>query len=342
MSASPFLSHFSNAITSFPYNPTKISTPFISSSSSKYSFITFSSPPTSGSNSSKIEGRSIEYESEDSYTQSSESIPHSHSTIKAPTAPWMNEPLLVKPNEMESMKPRTKKAFSFGRNGEHPDIALTGKVGGGRGRLAMKKIFKGIEELQETQNFEETSKNPENCKFKFAPGDLWGNGDYESDVEVEENREVAQESLETNGFDIPLSEVEKEVKLKKFPWERGEKMVIRKVKKEKVVTAAELSLDGMLLERLRDEAALIRKWVKVNKAGVTQDVDDQVQFIWRNNELALLKFGIPLCRNMDRAREIIEVRGLFTFHYHCHVKCTGEGSRKLESVPIFEIIECFW
>ncbi|KAI3451781.1 hypothetical protein Pfo_008446 [Paulownia fortunei] len=309
MSGSPFLFHFSNAITPFPYNPTKIPTPFISSGPSKYSFITFSSPPTNGSNNKKIEGRSIEYENQDSYTKSSESVPHLGSTIKAPTAPWMNGPLLVKPNEiLESSKPRTKKDFTFSRNGEHPDIALTGKVGGGRGKVAMKKIFKGIEKLRETQNFEETRKSPEILKFKFAPGDLCGNGDYESDAEVEGNPEEAQESLESNEFDIPLAEAEKEVKLKKMPWERDEKMVIRRVKKEKVATAAELSLDGMLLERLRGEAPMIRKWVKVKKAGVTQAVVDQVYFVWRNNELALLKFDIPLCRNMDRAREIVEMK----------------------------------
>ncbi|PIN24102.1 hypothetical protein CDL12_03157 [Handroanthus impetiginosus] len=64
----------------------------------------------------------------------------------------------------------------------------------------------------------------------------------------------------------------------------------------------------MLLEMLRSEAAVIRKWVKVKKAGVTQAVVDQVHFIWRNNELALIKFDIPLCRNMDRAREIVGLK----------------------------------
>lgn len=221
----------------------------------------------------------------------------------------MNEPLLVKPSEMESMKPRTKKGSSSGRNKKHPDVDLTGKVGGGRGRLAMKKVLRGIENLQDTHNLEEISKTLENKKFKFAPGVLWGNGDYESNVKGEEDHEVVQEKLESDEFDIPLSKVEREVKLKKFPWERDEKMIIRRVKKEKLVTAAELSLDGVLLERLRDEAALIRKWVKVMKAGVTQAVVDQVHFTWRNSELALLKFDIPLSHNMDRAREIIEVSG---------------------------------
>lgn len=310
MSASPFLSHISNAVASFHVHPTKVSTPFISSTSSKYSFITSSSSHNNGSTGRKTEARRTKRESEDSYAQSSESIPHSRSAIKAPTAPWMTEPLFVKPNDMESMKPRTKKGLVVDKkkSEDHPDGDLTGKVGGGRGRLAMKKIFRGFQRLQETQELEATRENHEHCKFKFAPGDLWGNGDYGSDDVVEEKRKAALESLESDELDIPLLEAGKEVNLKKLPWEReDEKMVIRRVKKEKVVTA-ELSLDGMLLERLRHEAALIRKWVKVMKAGVTQAVVDRVHFTWRSDELALLKFDVPLCRNMDRAREIVELK----------------------------------
>ena len=51
----------------------------------------------------------------------------------------------------------------------------------------------------------------------------------------------------------------------------------------------------------------MRTWIKVKKAGVTQDVVDQIKRTWRRNELAMIKFDIPLCRNMDRAREIVEV-----------------------------------
>lgn len=320
MSTSHSLSHFSNAISPFPYNLTKIPTPLITFGPPKFNFIAFSSSPTNGSNSTKVEGRSIEHERLDHHVKSSEPIPHSGSAIKAPTAPWMTRPLLVKSNEiMEFRKPRTNRDCTFGENRIHPDIDLTGKVGGGRGKVAMKKIFKGIKKLQGTQNLEETITSPENLKFKFAPGALWGDGDYENGAEVEENSEEAQESLESNGFDIPLGEVEKEVRLKKMPWERDDRMVIGRVKKEKVATVAELRLDDMLLERLGGEAARIRKWVKVKKAGVTQAVVDQVHFVWRNNELALLKFDLPLCRNMQRALEIVEVRDLYTFHQHCHL-----------------------
>ncbi|EYU44617.1 hypothetical protein MIMGU_mgv1a026522mg, partial [Erythranthe guttata] len=252
----------------------------------------------------------IEHENRDSRKESPEHIPHSRSTIKAPTAPWMNGPLLVKPSEiLESRRTRTRKHFAAGRNdgehtgGGHPDVDLTGKVGGARGKVAMKKIYKGIEKLQDTQNVEEPGKNLENLKFKFAPGALWGDKG-----EVEENTKEARWNLKIDDFDLPFGEAENEAKSKKMPWESDETVVIRRVQKEKVVTSAESSLDPVLLERLKEEAALIRKWVKVKKAGVTQSVVDQVSLFWRNNELALVNFDLPLCRNMDRAREIIEMK----------------------------------
>ena len=98
-----------------------------------------------------------------------------------------------------------------------------------------------------------------------------------------------------------------------MPWEREERVVFRRVKRERErerereVTAAELSLGGELLERLRGEAARMRKWIVVKKAGVTQAVVDQIGLIWRDGELAMLKFDLPLCRNMDRVLEIVEV-----------------------------------
>lgn len=80
------------------------------------------------------------------------------------------------------------------------------------------------------------------------------------------------------------------------------------MKKEKVVSKAELSLDKELLERLRGEAAKMRTWVKVKKAGVTQSVVDEIRLTWRTSELAMIKFYMPLCRNMNRARDIVEMK----------------------------------
>jgi len=192
-----------------------------------------------------------------------------------PTAPWMKAPLLLQPSQvLDLSRPRKEKKSAIDED-EKRYQSLTGKVSGGRGKKAMKKIFERIETLREARDSEEAVKNPEAPDFGFSLEELGGG----------ENSEVGG----------------------KMPWEGDEKVVFRRTKKEKVVTAAELSLDRELLERLRSEAARMRSWVKANKAGVTQAVVDQVHLIWKDNELAMLKFGLPLCRNMDRAREILVV-----------------------------------
>ncbi|XP_027179484.1 chloroplastic group IIA intron splicing facilitator CRS1, chloroplastic isoform X3 [Coffea eugenioides] len=240
------------------------------------------------------------------------------SVIKAPTAPWMQGPLLVEPNQFLNLsdRPRSKKGSNFGRiEDHHPDQALTGKMGAGRGKKEMKKIFKGIKKLQDSKSLEKTHKKPEMVKFIFSPGELSRGGDSTSVEgfisEREDEKMHAQKIVEESEVGFQLGKVEGEGKAKfggKMPWDRGEKLVTWKVKKEKVVTAAELSLDEELLDRLRDEASRMRKWVKVMKAGVTQEVVHRVHAIWKNNELAMLKFDLPLCRNMDRAQEILEMK----------------------------------
>ncbi|CAI9758403.1 unnamed protein product [Fraxinus pennsylvanica] len=219
----------------------------------------------------------------------------------------MKGPLLVEPNRiMKFTKSRPRKDSTLDKIEEHPDKVLAGQVSGVRGKKAMKEIFRGFEKLQETENLEEIQKDPENVKFRFALGELWENAIFENVVGVQEDSEAAQKSLESIEFDIPFGEVENEGKLKKMRWERDERMVIRWVKKEKEVTTAELVLDGVLLKRLQGKAAMTRKWVKVKKAGVTRAVVDQIHLIWKNNELALIKFDLPLCRNTETAQEITE------------------------------------
>jgi len=158
---------------------------------------------------------------------------------------------------------------------ELSDKDLMGKEA--RGKKAMKKIAGKVEKLHSTHNSAEAlivSPNVENF-----------GGVLES---LNENEEVRR----TKG---------------RMPWENDEKIVYEKIKRKKTVTAAELTLDKVLLRRLRNEAARMRTWIKVKKAGVTQDVVDQIKWTWRRNELVMVKFDIPLCRNMNRAREIVEV-----------------------------------
>lgn len=93
-----------------------------------------------------------------------------------------------------------------------------------------------------------------------------------------------------------------------MPWEREEeRFILRRTKKERVPTTADLILDEALLIRLRREASKMRKWLNVRKAGVTETVVNDIRWIWKSNELAMVRFDVPLRRNMERAQEIIEV-----------------------------------
>ncbi|XVE78683.1 hypothetical protein DITRI_Ditri13aG0166800 [Diplodiscus trichospermus] len=198
--------------------------------------------------------------------------------VKMPTAPWMKSPLLLQPHEvLNPSKPTTKK--SSNSNAKAPDKSLFGKESGVRGQKAMKKIVRNVEKLQGNEVLEDTQ------------------------IGVSEEFEVGN-WLEEIGSDGEVKKFDG-----KMPWLRAEeKVVSRRMKKEKILTQAEIILDKDLLERLRGKAMRMRKWVKVMKAGVTQAVVDEIRSAWRKNKLVMVKFGVPLCRNMDRAREILEMK----------------------------------
>ncbi|XP_049384304.1 chloroplastic group IIA intron splicing facilitator CRS1, chloroplastic isoform X1 [Solanum stenotomum] len=270
-------------------------------------FTSFSSQYNDNNNPIKNEEQcNLEFENQD-YGSSS-------SGIKGPTAPWMRGPLLLEPNQvLDLSKSRKKKDANFAKT-QNPNDTLSGKVSGGRGKKAMKMIYQGIDKLRETQIGEGTQVETDaKVEFQFPPGSLseWGDVTYEIEEKNPYGEEDNVESLEGVEFGVLSREGEGRGSRKsgvKMPWESEVKIVYRRMKNEKVVTTAESNLDAMLLERLRGEAARIQKWVKVKKAGVTRTVVDQIHFIWKNNELAMLKFDLPLCRNMDRAREIVEMK----------------------------------
>lgn len=215
---------------------------------------------------------------DDEYGDDSDEATNSDSgKIKMPTAPWMKGHLLLPADEvLDLSKPRSKKRTSNGES-QKADKSLTEKISGRRGKKAMKKIVHSIEKLQGGSNWGDTQKNWGDLEGGVLLGKLTSDDDGVSKLR------------------------------RKMPWERERMVVFRRVKKEKVPTAAELTLDKELLERLRGEAGKMRKWVKVKKAGVTQAVVDEVHSVWAHNELVMLRFDLPLCRNMDRAQEIVEV-----------------------------------
>ncbi|KAI3519305.1 hypothetical protein L1887_08334 [Cichorium endivia] len=89
-------------------------------------------------------------------------------------------------------------------------------------------------------------------------------------------------------------------------------------------------------KRLKDEARKMRNWVKVKKAGVNEGVLEQIRLIWNTDELAMLKFDMPLCRNMDRAREIVEIKtGGFVIWSKKDTLVIYRGSNYREMRPSF-------
>lgn len=103
------------------------------------------------------------------------------------------------------------------------------------------------------------------------------------------------------------------------PWVTAEeKLVFGREKKVKVVTSAESVLAPELLFRLRGEARRMTRWVKAKKAGVTQGVVEEIRRGWKENELVMVRIVEPLRRNMDRAREIVEVTGAIMFQSCSH------------------------
>ncbi|XP_068643062.1 chloroplastic group IIA intron splicing facilitator CRS1, chloroplastic [Aristolochia californica] len=199
------------------------------------------------------------------------------SLLKMPTAPWMGAPLVLTAKEVldlsRSRKEKTKQEDDF-------DSSLTERVKGGRGRQAMKKIVRRISNLQ-----------------KLHPKDM--------------SISMRTDESQIGEFGVLMNKIGEEggKKLKtKVPWARAEKIVLPRTKKEKVITAAELTIGKDELERLRSEAVKIRKWVTVKKAGVTEVVVKEIWRRWRDCELAMVKFDVPLCRNMERAHEILETK----------------------------------
>lgn len=208
--------------------------------------------------------------------------------VKMPTAPWMKAPLLLPSDEvLDLSKPNQRKKINVDFDSRKADRSLTEKISGRNGKKVIKKVVQRIERLQLDSNLVDTQKN-------------W--------VDTQKNWDDSQKNWGDFGGGFVMGDGGKSKLERKMPWEKEDKVVFRRMKREKVVTAAELTLDNELLKRLRKEASKMRKWLKVKKAGVTEAVVDEVHSIWANNELVMLKFDLPLCRNMDRAREIVEIK----------------------------------
>ncbi|KAG1347086.1 Chloroplastic group IIA intron splicing facilitator CRS1, chloroplastic [Cocos nucifera] len=202
----------------------------------------------------------------------------------------MRGPLLLPADQvLDLSNPCKKKPRGDGGGDDDDDPArdrsLTDKVRGGRSRQAMRGIIRSITKLREIHPI------------------------------VEEENAIGE--AESREFSVPLNIGDDEGRRQagRPPWAGVEKkLVFRREKRARQPTTAELTLPGDVLAGLRGEARRMKKWVKAKKAGVTQEVVDEIRRTWRKGELAMVKFVEPLRRNMVRAHEILE-SPLFNKYY---------------------------
>ncbi|XP_061357575.1 CRM-domain containing factor CFM3, chloroplastic/mitochondrial [Gastrolobium bilobum] len=166
----------------------------------------------------------------------------------------------------------------------------------------------------------------------------------EEDVEVEDEKEEEEEEVRVDAFPVTgeerlgellrrewvrpdamvLDEDEEDEEMV-LPWERekdekekekggGGDVGLRK-RSVKAPTLAELTLEDELLRRLRREGMRVRERISIPKAGLTQDVMDNIHKKWRKEELVRLKFHEDLAGDMKTAHDIVERRtgGLVTW-----------------------------
>ncbi|CAN6445083.1 unnamed protein product [Victoria cruziana] len=203
--------------------------------------------------------------------------------VNVPVAPWMKE-TMVRPNDrvLDLSKKGNDRCKEVSGDG---DKLFTAGVRGGRGRQTMRKIIQKVNKLGEFREMKHRSPNSTDSGLRFT--------------------EFARR-LE-NG--IGEEQVSDSVQRVKLPWARAESVVLRRrAKKCYGLTPEKLGLSEVLLSRLLYEAEKMKVWVKAKKAGVTQEVVDGIRRTWKNGELAMVKFDVPLCHNMERAREIVETK----------------------------------
>ncbi|KAG6511521.1 hypothetical protein ZIOFF_029589 [Zingiber officinale] len=204
-------------------------------------------------------------------------------SLKMPTAPWMSSPLVLPRDQVLDPSSPRRSARRKHKNDGRADRDLTEKVRGGRSRYAMLGIIRNIKSLRELHSLEADDEKPTSSGVSGG--------------------------TQVVDLDIPLGTGDSGAG-RRIPWVSAEvdKLVFRREKKVKEITAAELVLAPDLLFRLRGEAKKMKKWVKAKKAGVTQVVVEEIQRGWRNDELVMVRIVEPLRRNMDRAREIVETK----------------------------------
>ncbi|KAM0898993.1 hypothetical protein ACQ4PT_021581 [Festuca glaucescens] len=220
----------------------------------------------------------------------------SPSPKQPPPQPWLhgpNIPASVTPPDHIEAPSKPQNDPKPQRKSSSSSNPLTAGVPGGRTRRAVLGIIRRVRSLELS--------DPPNTK----PRPTASSSTIPFNLPIDRPQGGHEEERGRNGKERPTSRA--------VPWsaarDKDLKVALRREKKVPEPTPAERVLEAAELERLRRAARGMDKWVRAKKAGVTDEVVEDVRREWSSGqELAGVRVVEPLRRCMDRAREILETK----------------------------------
>ncbi|XP_050220049.1 CRM-domain containing factor CFM3, chloroplastic/mitochondrial [Mercurialis annua] len=150
-------------------------------------------------------------------------------------------------------------------------------------------------------------------EFKGSKGGV-GDGDGDGagagagvSVQLDKDKEIVRTKWSDNSLVIN----EKKFSSAGLPWQKQRNVESVEGdwrRKRSNTELAERILAEHELKRLRNVALRMFERIKVGKAGITQDLVDEIHEKWRLNEVVKLKFEDALSCNMTRTHEMLESR----------------------------------
>ncbi|PRQ16555.1 putative RNA-binding, CRM domain-containing protein [Rosa chinensis] len=233
--------------------------------------------------------------------------PHkSKPSSSSSTAPWLNKwPSRGAPSELPRHKVNDRVKESKG-GGEKPSNGAR-YVDKDKGQSAIERIVFRLRNLGLGDEDEEEESGdgveldgPDSMPAASGEeklGDLlqreWVRPDY---ILVEEKGD--------DDVALPWEKEEEEEELSEDEEVKG----LRRARRSKAPSLAELTIEDEELRRLRRLGMFLRERISVPKAGITQAVLEKIHDKWRKEELVRLKFHEVLAHDMKTAHEIVERR----------------------------------
>uniref|UniRef100_A0ACD6ADB0 Uncharacterized protein n=1 Tax=Avena sativa TaxID=4498 RepID=A0ACD6ADB0_AVESA len=216
----------------------------------------------------------------------------SPSPKQPPPPPWLhgpNTPAAVTPPNHIQAPPKPQNDPKPQRKNSSSNNPLTAGVPGGRTRRAVLGIIRRVRSLDLS---DPPNTKPRPTTSSTIPFDLPIDRPHEEETRRDEKERPSSRAV---------------------PWSAARhedlKVALRREKKVREPTPAERLLEAAELERLQRAARGMDRWVRAKKAGVTDEVVDEVRMEWSSGqELAAVRIVEPLRRCMDRAREILETK----------------------------------